>query len=255
MTILVSNDDGHLAPGINHLVEALKSLGGRVITVAPEIERSTTGHSLTLHKPLRIREVREDFYSVSGSPADCVYVATRKILKEKPDLLVSGINFGANLAQDVFYSGTVAAAREGSFFGIKSMAISLCLSKGYDPNHLFWNSACTFVKAFVPLLLKQKIPDAHVVNVNVPNLPIEKIKGVKLGGMGRRNYTSAVEECTDPRGKKYYWIGGSSNGHNHIAGSDCVHVEEGYISVVPIKSDATDESLRKELSAWEQIKL
>jgi 5'-nucleotidase len=253
MKILVSNDDGISSPGLQLLADALEEIGAEVLVVAPQIERSTTGHSLTLHKPLRTREVKPRRFFVSGSPADCVYFATRHLLKQKPDLIVSGVNYGANLGQDHFYSGTVAAAREGSFFGVKSLALSLCCNfKNSSKFH--WDTAMRFAKNFVPLFHKSDFPASHVMNVNIPNLPFDQIKGVRWGVQGKRIYTDEVSESVDPRGKKYYWIGGMAAGHDSVEGSDCNLVADGYISLVPLKSDCTDGVLSREFSQWEDLK-
>jgi len=253
MNVLVSNDDGIQSPGILLLADALEELGAQVLVVAPQIERSTTGHSLTLHKPLRTREVAPNRYYVSGSPADCIYFATRHLLSKKPDLIVSGINYGANLGQDHFYSGTVAAAREGSFFGIKSVALSLCLQIG-DHRKLHWETATHFAKTFVPKFHESNFPHTHVLNINIPNLPRAEIKGVRFGFQGKRLYSDEVSECLDPRGKKYYWIGGKQLGHDNLPGSDCDYVSEGYIAMVPLKSNCTDVELCKEHQNWEDLR-
>lgn len=245
MNILISNDDGITSPGILGLAEGLEALGAHVLVVAPQFERSTTGHSLTLHKPLRLKEVGKNRFYVSGSPADCVYMATRHVLKKKPDLMVSGVNVGANLGQDIYYSGTVAAAREASFFGIKSIAISLCINHSDNPGTVHWKSAFDFASKIVPAFHESSFPASHVLNINVPNLPASAIKGAKFGFQGKRIYTDSVAECTDPRGKKYYWIGGTQNGHDQAPGSDCDLVQESYISMSALRSNATDTPIRK----------
>lgn len=253
MKILVANDDGIESPGIHALADALEQTGAEVRVFAPQIERSTTGHSLTLHKPLRVREIRKNRFYVSGSPADCVYFATRHMYDKKPDLIVSGINYGANLGQDHFYSGTVAAAREGSFYGIKSIAISLCLRPG-ENQIMHWETAANFAKKLVPHFHKSNFPASHVLNINVPNLPTNEIKGVKFALQGKRNYTDEVSECLDPRGKKYYWIGGKQVGHDTLLGSDCDYVNDGYIAMVSLKSDCTDRELAQTHKSWEDLR-
>ncbi|MGE3975226.1 MAG: 5'/3'-nucleotidase SurE [Bdellovibrionales bacterium] len=255
MNILISNDDGIASQGMLGLADALESLGAQVLVVAPQFERSTTGHSLTLHKPLRLKEVAKNRFYVSGSPADCVYMATRHLLNKKPDLLVTGVNYGANLGQDIYYSGTVAAAREGSFFGIKSIAMSLCLQYGEEVPKFHWESAFEFAKKLIPRFHASSFPATHVLNVNVPNISPKEIRGVKFGVQGKRIYTDSVEECTDPRGKKYYWVGGTLHGHDNLAGSDCNLVQEGYISLTALRSNATDIGLLEEFSEWESLKI
>ncbi len=254
MKILVSNDDGIQSPGILLLAEALESIGADVLVVAPQIERSTTGHSLTLHKPLRVREVAKNRFFVSGSPADCIYFATRHMLDKKPDLIVSGVNYGANLGQDHFYSGTVAAAREGSFFGIRSLALSLCLLPGTNEK-LLWDTPVAFAKKFVPRFFESQFPSTHVLNINIPNLPSSQIKGTRFAFQGKRNYSDDVSECLDPRGRKYYWIGGLQLGHDDMPGSDCDLVAAGYIAMVPLKSNCTDFDLCKQHQSWEDLKI
>jgi len=245
MNILISNDDGIQSPGILLLAEALKGIG-EVTVVAPQRERSTVGHSLTLHKPLRCIEVKENHFAVSGSPADCVYLATRHILKGKPDVILSGVNRGANLGNDIFYSGTVAAAREGAYFGIKAVAFSLCFNEASKVLH--WESANEFAKKFVPQVVSQTIPKHHILNINVPNLPASEIRGVKMSTQGIRYYTDVITEHSDPRGKPYYWIGGSYKGFENIADSDCVHVDQGFISITPLKTDCTDYNWKNDFS-------
>lgn len=250
MEILISNDDGIESPGILKLAEQLKSVGN-VTVVAPARERSTSGHSLTLHKPLRCYEVAPQYYSISGSPADCVYMATRLIMKKKPDVIVSGINRGANLGNDIYYSGTVAAAREGAYFGCKAIAFSLALGHHLDKTENHWDTAASFAKVFVPTAVKKGFPLNHILNVNIPNLPMGEIKGVKMSKQGLRYYTDEITDRVDPRNRHYYWLGGEYKGFENIPGSDCVHVDQGYISIVPLKIDSTDYELLEEMKQWE----
>ncbi len=250
MEILISNDDGIESPGILKLAEQLSGLGN-ITVVAPQRERSTSGHSLTLHKPLRCYEVKKNYYAISGSPADCVYMATRLLMKKKPDIIVSGINRGANLGNDIYYSGTVAAAREGAYFGCKSVAFSLCLGHHMEIVDMHWETAAQFAKLFVPMVLKKSVPLNHIMNVNVPNLSMDKIKGVKISKQGLRYYTDQITDRVDPRNRHYYWLGGEYKGFENIPGSDCVHVDQGYISIVPLKIDSTDYDLMEELKTWE----
>jgi 5'-nucleotidase len=255
MRILVSNDDGITSPGILGLATALEGIGADVTVVAPQFERSTTGHSLTLHKPLRLKEVAPKRFYVSGSPADCVYLATRHLFSKKPDLVVSGVNNGANLGQDIYYSGTVAAAREASFFGIKSIAVSLCISHIDQPEVPQWASAFDFVANLVPSFYASSFPSTHVLNINVPNLTKSKIMGARFGFQGKRIYTDSVAECTDPRGRKYYWIGGIQDGHDEASGSDCDLIQNGFISLTALRSNGTDSSLLEKFPQWQNIKI
>ncbi len=260
MRILISNDDGIHAHGILELAKALESIA-EVTVVAPHRERSTAGHCLTLHKPLRIYETRPRYFAVTGTPADCIYIGAQHIMKEPPDLIVSGINRGANLATDTFYSGTVAAAREGFLFGITSIAVSLCIFRPRniegevsdddhrEPPH--WGTATSFMTKFLPEVLKRgQKGRAELINVNVPNLPNEKINGVRVGHIGMRHYDKEIVECVDPRNKRYYWIGGAYKDFDKIPGSDCLHVDDGYISVVPLKTDVTDYDQITSLRNW-----
>ncbi len=249
MEILIANDDGIESPGILLLAEAMKSIGN-VTVVAPHRERSTSGHSLTLHKPLRCHEVKQGYYAVSGSPADCVYMATRKLMKKKPDLIVSGINRGANLGNDIYYSGTVAAAREGAYFGSKAIAFSLCLGHHLDKTPLHWDTAVHFAKLFVPMAHKKNYPLDHVLNVNVPNVVLGAVKGVKISKQGMRYYSDDISERKDPRNRPYYWLGGEYKGFENIPGSDCVHVDEGYVSITPLKIDCTNYALVEDFNKW-----
>lgn len=250
MQILLSNDDGINAPGLLALAEALKGIGD-VTVVAPHRERSTSGHSLTLHKPLRIKETQPGFYSVSGTPADCVYFATRHIMKQKPDLVVSGINRGANLGNDIFYSGTVAAAREGAYYGARSIAFSLCFNWSKDNSFFHWETAASFAKTFVPVALRKNLPLDHVLNVNVPNLPITEIKGVRMTTQGRRYYSDQIDKRQDPRGYSYYWNSGRYQGFEKQEGSDCSVTDQDFISVTPLRLDTTHYELMEELKKWE----
>lgn len=250
MNILISNDDGIESPGILLLAAALESLG-HVTVVAPQRERSTSGHSLTLHKPLRCYEVRPNYYAISGSPADCVYMATRLLMKKKPDIVVSGINKGANLGNDIYYSGTVAAAREGAYFGSKAIAFSLALGHHLDKTPPSWDTAVQFAKLFVPMTFKKTFPANHILNVNVPNLPASQIKGVRVSKQGMRYYSDEITDRVDPRNRHYYWLGGEYKGFENIPGSDCVHVDQGYVSITPLKIDSTDYDLMEEFKNWE----
>jgi 5'-nucleotidase len=250
MEILIANDDGIESPGILLLAEALASVGN-VTVVAPHRERSTSGHSLTLHKPLRCIEVKAGYYAISGSPADCVYMATRLLMKKKPDIIISGVNRGANLGNDIYYSGTVAAAREGAYFGTKAIAFSLCLGHHLEKTSMHWDTAVHFAKLFVPMALKKEYPLNHVLNVNVPNLPVAQIKGVKISKQGMRYYSDDITDRVDPRNRHYYWLGGEYKGFENIPGSDCVHVDQGYVSVTPLKIDSTAYDLMEDFKTWE----
>jgi len=242
MKILISNDDGVESPGIRLLAEAVSGLGD-VTIVAPHRERSTSGHSLTLHKPLRIFKVSDHVYATTGSPADCIYLGIREILKCPPDIILSGVNRGANLGTDVHYSGTVAAAREGALMNIRSYAFSLVdlhqilsteVSEAWK-----YEMAANVAKKIIELTLNATFPSHTLLNVNIPNMVREKIKGFRITRQGFRYYSNEVTKRTDPRGKDYYWIGGSYLGFEEAALSDCHAVNEGCVAITPLTIDCT----------------
>jgi len=242
--IVVTNDDGVNAEGIISLARALKD-AGRVVVVAPDQERSAASHSITLHRPLRISALSRDVYAVDGTPTDCVMLGVHEILKRRPDIVISGINHGANLGDDVHYSGTVSAAFEGGILGIPSVAISLAV-KG----HRNFRPASRFAAKLVRTLLEKKLPPGIILNVNVPDLPAGRIKGAVLTKQGKRNYGSVIVEKVDPRSKKYYWIGGDESGFEDIEKSDCNAVRDGWISITPLRVNLTDHAALDTMSEW-----
>ncbi len=251
MRILLSNDDGVEAPGLRALAEALSDLG-EVIVCAPDREQSASSHSISLHRPLRIEElpawegrsgaIRR--YAVDGTPTDAVYVAINHLLKgAPPDLVASGINRGPNLAQDVHYSGTVAAAREGAILGFPAIAFSQIGRGKIDYAH-----AAAFARVLIPEVAKRGLPKGTLLNVNVP-------EGTPLGArptrLGKRSFSAAVVQKLDPRGRAYYWIGGDEQAHERVAGSDCDAVyDDRFISVTPLHLDLTQEALVEEIASW-----
>lgn len=245
MRILISNDDGIDSPGIVALAKAMATIG-EVTVVAPHRERSTAGHSLTLHKPLRIHKVGPNFYSTSGTPADCIYLGTRELMKPKPDLIVSGINKGANLGTDVHYSGTVAAAREGALMNIRSYAFSLVyFPKSHDA--MRYDMAAEYAVEVVKKTSNLTFPKHTLLNVNIPNLAKEAVQGIRVARQGFRYYTEEVSKRTDPRGKDYYWIGGAYQGFEKTDACDCNAIEDGYVSVTPITIDCTHNGFLEQL--------
>jgi 5'-nucleotidase len=178
-------------------------------------------------------------------------MATRFVMKNKPDVIVSGINKGANLGNDIYYSGTVAAAREGSYWGVKSFAVSLCPGPD-DGDKLYWDTASHFAKLIVEAAWTENYPVHTVININVPNLPLAKIKGLRLSQQGRRFYTDEITDRVDPRHKHYYWLGGEYKGFENIPGSDCVNVDQGFVSITPLKIDSTDYDHLGEFKKWEK---
>jgi 5'-nucleotidase len=242
--ILVSNDDGHASEGIRALVEALEPLG-EVTVCAPEAEQSAAAHSISLYRPLRIREVRPRWYAVDGTPTDCSWIGINHILKDRrPALLVSGINHGPNLADDVTYSGTIAAAMEASILGVPAIAFSLASRGRFD-----FGPAARFAHALVSAALQQRLPPSMLLSVNVPG-GVEP-DGYVVTRLGKHSYGSEIVEKVDPRGRKYYWIGGNEYQHEDIPGSDCnVVLREKRVSVTPLHLDLTHHKMRGEVARW-----
>ncbi len=244
--ILISNDDGINSKGLHRLHEALSELGD-VFVVAPDRDQSAVSHSLSLYRPLRLEQATERVYTVDGTPTDCINLAINGIMNDhRPDLVVSGINKGENLGDDITYSGTVSAAMEGTLLGVPSIAISLAGKNDYN-----FDAACYYSLKISKYVLENKLPKDTLLNVNVPGIDKEEIKGVMVTRQGKRLYEEPVVEKTDPRGRKYYWIGGDALDFIHIENSDIVAVNEGYVSVTPITLDLTDfnfmDNLRKGL--------
>jgi 5'-nucleotidase len=239
----VSNDDGVLSAGLEALAAAMAPLG-EVWVVAPEVEQSAASHAISLHRPLRIRKVRERWYSVDGTPTDCAYLAIHHLMKDElPRIAVAGINHGPNLADDVIYSGTVAAAMEASLLGVPAIAFSLVSRKAFD-----FAPAARFAHALVAAALSAALPPRALLNVNVPE---GKFEGYAVTRLGRHSYGNAVVENVDPRGRRYYWIGGNTYQHEDIPGSDCNAVfDQRLVSVTPMLLDLTDEALLQALGRW-----
>jgi 5'-nucleotidase len=229
----VSNDDGVRSEGIQALAAAVASLGD-VYVVAPDREQSAAGHSLTLHRPLRVEEVAPRQFAVDGTPTDCVNLAIAGLLPARPDLVLSGINKGANLGDDITYSGTVSAAMEATLFGIPSLAVSLVARDRFD-----FGAAATFTAALARWVIERPPAPHTLFNVNVPDLPHERIDGFRITRQGKRRFGDALVEKRDPRGKKYYWIGGEELGFVDEPGTDFAAVHAGAISITPIHLDLT----------------
>ena len=235
--ILVSNDDGIHSPGLASLAQSLESRG-EVCVVAPDRERSAASHSLTLSRPLRARQLKALWYSVDGTPTDCVTLGVMGLLPRRPDLVVSGINLGTNLGDDVTYSGTVSAAMEATLLGIPSFAISLDLPPRGGHPHL--ETAAAFAQHLADHILDTGLPPDVLLNVNVPHLPLTAIRGVSLTHQGKRIYRETIVKKRDPRGLTYYWIGGKPPTWKKRQGSDFDALRRGYISVTPLHLDLTD---------------
>lgn len=249
MLILVSNDDGIHAHGLRPLADALSVLG-EVWIVAPEQEQSAQSHALTMHKPLRMRRREERVYAVSGTPADCVYMAVHNLLPERPALVVSGINRGANLGNDILYSGTVAAAMEACLVGIPAIAVSLYVEWQVRARQHHWSTASEVALQVARGVLEHGLPARTLLNVNVPDVPPEALLGVRATRMGVRTYEQAVDARVDPRGRPYYWIGGAHKLFEPIPDSDGPAVEAGYASVSPLQADLTAEFALDGLRRW-----
>ena len=244
--IMISNDDGVSAPGLRVLADALGKLG-RVVIIAPEVDNSAASHSLTMRRPLHVREVAADIYAVDGTPADCVVLGVNKVLPARPDLVVSGINPGANLGDDINYSGTVSAAREGTLLGITSLAVSLAAANGEG---CYFAVAANRAREVAAEILQRPLPPETLLNVNVPNRPAEEIKGRRYTRQGRRHYENAIQETFDPWGRRHYWIGGGTPRWGEEPETDVQAVDAGYVSITPIHLDMTNhralEALRAE---------
>lgn len=237
MIILLSNDDGIQSEGLAALEANLGHIG-EIYTVAPDRAQSSMSHALTLHRPLRVQELAPRRLAVDGTPVDCVKLSLTGLLPVRPNLVISGINKGPNLGDDIIYSGTVSAAIEGVLLGIPAIAISLVTFKNFD-----FRAAVEFTVTLLERIVERGIPPKTLLNVNVPAIPKEAIKGWQVTRMGKRHYSETIVERMDPRGGKYYWIGGDDLGFANDDGTDCKAVHEGYISVTPLQVDLTDYQL------------
>ena len=244
MNILVTNDDGIHAPALDALHGALSPLG-RVTIVVPDRDQSATSHSLTLHRPLRIHRHDEHRFSIDGTPTDCVLIAHHGLLEHAPDLVVSGINHGPNMGEDVFYSGTVAAAIEGAMQGVPAIAASLVTREPAD-----FTEPARFIRNLVTELMWWGPAAKQVLNVNMPHRPWNTVQGVRFTRLGNRVYSDTLIEKTDPRGRAYYWIGGRDPVWQSDSGTDFQAVSEGFISVTPLALDLTDFRTMVEIKQW-----
>jgi 5'-nucleotidase len=244
--ILVCNDDGVRSAGLRALVAGLNDVG-EVVVVAPDRERSASGHSLTLTRPLRVTAVDTNWYSVDGTPTDCITIGVMELLPRKPRLVATGINHGSNLGDDVTYSGTVACAMEATLQGIPSFAISLAGEARLDEE---FRVAAGCARRLAREVLRRGLPQDTLLNVNVPNVPPEKIRGWTVTRQGRRVYNETVVRNTDPRGQAYYWIGGASCSWQAGAETDYEAVTSGWISVTPLHLDLTNHGVLNEIRGW-----
>ena len=252
-TILITNDDGITAPGIRNLVEAVRGLG-KIVVVAPDKPQSGMGHAITIGQPLRMNKVDifegVEAWQTSGTPVDCVKLAVDKVLHGKPDLCLSGINHGANHSINVIYSGTMSAAMEASIESIPSIGFSL-VSHDYEAD---FTAARHFIREIVSSLLKKKMDKHLLLNVNIPAIPLELIKGVKICKQAYAKYEEDFEERKDPTGKKYYWLTGKFVNFDKGKDTDVWALENNYISMVPVQFDLTNYTLKAQLEKTWKIK-
>jgi 5'-nucleotidase len=247
--ILLTNDDGIHAPGLQMLFKESRKLGNTII-IAPEHDNSAASHSLTMNRPLRVREIAENIYAINGTPTDCVTIGIGKILAQKPDLVISGINPGPNLGDDVSYSGTVSAAIESTMLGIPAIAVSLAAES--DP--LFLETAVNFTVRLAVIILENGLPKDTLLNVNVPNTTPDRISGIAFTRRGRRLYEDAIKETFDPWGRKHYWIGGGTPSFDAGEDTDSAAISVNKISITPMHLDPTNyEALTFMQNEWADL--
>jgi 5'-nucleotidase len=244
LRILVSNDDGVYATGINVLAAALAKIA-QIDVYAPDRNRSGASNSLTLTAPLRLKKLPNDYHSVEGTPTDCVHVAITGLLDYTPDMVVSGINAGANLGDDVWYSGTVAAAMEGRFLGLPAIAISLV---GEHSEH--YETAANVACQLVTLLMREPLPAGTILNVNVPNVPMEELQGFEVTRLGTRHCAEPTIRQMDPRGHEVYWVGPAGAEQDAGIGTDFYAVRHNRVSITPLRIDLTHFEAFDNLSSW-----
>jgi 5'-nucleotidase len=245
MFILCTNDDGYLANGLRVLSEAARSLG-EVHIVAPDREQSATSHALTMHVPLRARRIRDDLHNVDGTPTDCVALAVGALLPKRPDFVLSGVNHGPNMGEDVLYSGTVAAAMEATILGIPAVAFSYT---GRDPAGI--DRFGPLLERLLPQLLRRgNFPHAALLSVNLPDIDPDEVRGVRVTRLGRRVYVDSLTRAHDPSGKEYFWIGGGGVEWRAPEGTDAHAVQNGYVSVTPLHLDLTNHALLSDVRHW-----
>lgn len=244
MRILLSNDDGYFAPGLAALAQAMQVFGD-VVVVAPEQNRSGASNSLTLDRPLQLKKAPNGFYFVNGTPTDCVHLAVTGMLDTLPDIIVSGINLGANMGDDTIYSGTVAAATEGYLLGIPSIAISLTSFEGQH-----FDTAAKIAAQLVERFIRSPFKQPTLLNVNVPDLPFDQIKGMEVTRLGRRHKAEPVVKTVSPRRETLYWIGAAGAAADAGPGTDFNAVERGYVSLTPLQIDLTHTAQLPDVRQW-----
>ncbi|BBO17453.1 5'/3'-nucleotidase SurE [Candidatus Brocadia pituitae] len=249
MHLLLTNDDGIYAPGIAALKQNIQDLG-HVTVVAPDVEQSGVGHSITFSHPLRVREVQANNqrigYGVNGSPADCVKLAIYEVMEQRPDVVISGINMGSNVGIHILYSGTVAAAVEAAIMGYPSIAVSFEISGRYDDIH----SAAKIARSVIERILTHKLPKGSLLNINIPSIPPDQIKGIKVTRQYAQDFQENFEKRTDPSGRSYYWLLGTDKTRHREEDTDIHAINEGYISITPLRYDLTDYTMQKKIVDW-----
>lgn len=246
MHILCTNDDGYMAVGIRTLANAARALGN-VSVVAPDREQSATSHSLTIHHPLRVRRTPDGMMAVDGTPTDCVIIAVNEVLAERPDFCVSGVNHGANMGEDVLYSGTVAAAMEAMVLGLPAVAFSYT-GEVYEEIEV-WED--TIVRLLRGIMRNDDFPGDTLLNINLPPISPDDVRGVKVTSLGRRRFSDSITRAKDPSGKEYFWIGGGLTSWSGGENSDFRAVDQGYISVTPLHLDLTNYDLLEAIREWD----
>lgn len=246
MRILVTNDDGIHAEGLKVLEAIAREFSDDVWVVAPETEQSGAGHSLTMHQPLRMRRIDDRHYAVNGTPTDCVLMAVMQIIEGKrPDLLLSGINLGLNVAEDVTYSGTIAAAMEGTLLDIPSIAFSTRIKADEAPE---WDAPRHYAPSVIRTLLDANWSKGNLMNVNFPGIPLAQVQGIKICPQGRRKIAEKLHKHTDPKGRPYFWIGGPGDTpYDDLPGADYMQLHKGFVTVTPLCMDMTNYKLLEDV--------
>ena len=252
MRFLLSNDDGYLAEGLRVLAEALAEQGG-VTVVAPDRDRSGASNSLTLDAPLRVHKAPNGYYFVSGTPTDCVHLAITGLLPQESDMVISGINLGANLGDDVLYSGTVAAAMEGRFLGRPAMAVSLAVAGDAGEREHHFHTAAQVVLRLLRAMRDAPLPADTLLNVNVPNLPPEALTGYRVTRLGHRHRSNPAVPAEDARGQRIYWVGAVGEGEDAGPDTDFYAISRGAVSITPLKVDLTQHAQLKMLADWADV--
>lgn len=248
MNILISNDDGYLAPGLACLAKQLETKAS-IHVVVPDRDRSGASNSLTLDRPLRGLRGDNGFIRVNGTPTDCVHLAITGLLPQEPDMVISGINAGANMGDDVLYSGTVAAAMEGRFLGLPAIAVSLAATQsGQQPSH--YETAAAVIVNLLDRLAQSPLPADSILNINVPDIPYDQIKGITVTRLGNRHKSEPVIAMQDPRGQPIYWVGPVGSEQDAGPGTDFYAVRNGQVSITPIQIDLTRHSSIEMLTDW-----